>query len=400
MIETEFFVNNRVKLLQNFEGTAPIVIIGNCLMQRSRDAAYDFVQDSNFWYLTGVEEPGYVLVIDNGQEYLIAPKTNHYQEIFHEKNDYDKVIKTSGVIKIYDYDTGMEKLIKRVCKSVHLATIQPSLSYVEDLYMFTNPSKTHLLKKMFKANSQLKLIDLGKILASLRSRKTSNELGMIAQAISHTAKLQAIFSRKLSSSQNESDLLMDAKKYLLKNDLEFAYDPIIANGENAITLHYTQNNSKIDHKEFTLIDAAVKSTKYAADITRTYVANPTKRQAKVYETVALIQSFAIDMLKPGITLKDYEEGVRKYAGEKLRELGLIKSIDKDMVARYYPHATSHFLGIDVHDVGLVDQPLDRGMVLTVEPGIYIPEEKIGIRIEDDIVITEDGAEVLSTNIPK
>ncbi len=399
-MNAQFFKDNRSKLLANFEGTAPIVIIGNCLMQKSRDTTYEFSQDSSFWYLTGIDKPGFVLVIDNGKQYIISPKISDYQRIFHDENNIDEIIKISGIDKIYEHQEGLERLNKRIRKSGHLATIQPPPSYIEDLYMFTNPSKSRFLKNIFKENPELKLIDLSKILAKMRSQKTLEEIMLIREAIKNTAKLHRLFENKLPDAQNEQELLDEAKKFLLKNRLEFAYEPIIANGVNSITLHYNQNNSELDLKKPTLIDVAVKYDKYNADITRTYLTSPTKRQKQVYNAVFGCQEFAINLLKPGVLLKDYEKEVRQFMGEKLRELGLINSIDETLVSKFYPHATSHFLGIDVHDVGMSDQPLTQNMVLTVEPGIYIADEKIGIRIEDDILITENGAEVLSQNIPK
>jgi Xaa-Pro aminopeptidase len=139
---------------------------------------------------------------------------------------------------------------------------------------------------------------------------------------------------------------------------------------------------------------------YAADITRTYALGvPSKRQQQVSEAVQDVQKFALKLLKPGTSLRDYEQKVEELMGEKLLELGLIKTAEQRNIRRYYPHSTSHFLGLDVHDVGNYEQPLAAGMVLTVEPGIYIPEEKIGVRIEDDVLITKNGVEVLSKKLP-
>lgn len=113
-----------------------------------------------------------------------------------------------------------------------------------------------------------------------------------------------------------------------------------------------------------------------------------------------VRAFALERVKPGTVMGDYEKQIEHFMGEKLRELGLIKSIEHDAVRRYYPHGTSHFLGLDVHDVGEYDKPLAVGMVLTVEPGIYIPEEGIGIRVEDDVLVTQDGNSVLSAHLPR
>ena len=139
---------------------------------------------------------------------------------------------------------------------------------------------------------------------------------------------------------------------------------------------------------------------YAADITRMYCnGKPTDRQRDVFNAVSECQLYAIDLLKPGCKLKNYENKVMRFLGGKLKELKLINSIKEEEVRTFFPHATSHFLGLNVHDVGDYRQPLQPGTVLTVEPGIYIPKENIGVRIEDDILITDDGNKVLSKNLP-
>jgi Xaa-Pro aminopeptidase len=139
---------------------------------------------------------------------------------------------------------------------------------------------------------------------------------------------------------------------------------------------------------------------YAADITRTYfLKEPTKRQHAIYDAVMEVAAFARGNLKPGVTIKDNEKLVEDFMGEKLRELGLIKSITHENVRKYYTHACSHHLGLDTHDVGDYSQPLVPGMVLTVEPGIYIPEENFGVRVEDDVLVTKNGIEILTRHLP-
>jgi Xaa-Pro aminopeptidase len=136
---------------------------------------------------------------------------------------------------------------------------------------------------------------------------------------------------------------------------------------------------------------------YAADITRTVCkGKPTQRQRDVYQAVLESQQYALDLLKPGIKLRSYEKKVATFVGRQLKQLGLITTLDSDSIRKYFPHATSHFVGLNVHDVGDYEQPLRSGVVLTCEPGIYIPEEGIGVRLEDDLLVTAAGKEVLST----
>src|SRR5690606_4788889 len=159
----------------------------------------------------------------------------------------------------------------------------------------------------------------------------------------------------------------------------------------ACVIHNMDNNDPIKTGDLLVLDVGAEVENYSADITRTLApgGKASKRQKAVYAAVLAVQDYAFSLVKPGALLKDNEQKVEQFMGEKLRELGLIKSIDRDSVRQYFPHATSHFLGLDVHDVGDYSQPLAPGMVLTVEPGIYISDEAIGVRIEDDLLVTAD-----------
>jgi Xaa-Pro aminopeptidase len=180
-----------------------------------------------------------------------------------------------------------------------------------------------------------------------------------------------------------------------------AFEPIVAGGERACTLHNVANNGQLSSDELLLLDVGAEVRHYAADITRTYsIGTPSRRQQAVFDAVLEVQQFAFSLLKPGALLKENEQQIEQFMGEKLRELGLIKNIEHDEVRKFYPHSTSHFLGLNVHDIGDYSRPLEPGMVLTVEPGMYIPDEKIGVRIEDDVLITDDGYEILTDRLPR
>jgi Xaa-Pro aminopeptidase len=153
--------------------------------------------------------------------------------------------------------------------------------------------------------------------------------------------------------------------------------------------------------ELIVIDVGAEVEHYAADITRTVcLGSPSKRQKEVFKKVLEVHKFACQQLGPGVTMQEYEKSVRDFLGTKLVELGLAKEVTHDATIKYYPHSTSHFLGLNVHDVGDYDKPLKAGMVLTVEPGIYIPEEGIGVRLEDDVLITPTGIKILTSKLPK
>jgi Xaa-Pro aminopeptidase len=179
------------------------------------------------------------------------------------------------------------------------------------------------------------------------------------------------------------------------------FEPVVASGPRACTLHNVANNGGLSADELLIVDVGAEVGHYSADITRTFsLGSPSRRQQTVHAAVAEIQQFAFGLLKPGTTLKGYEQQVEQYMGEKLRELGLVKTISHNEVRKFSPHATSHFLGLNVHDVGDYDRPLEPGVVLTVEPGIYIPREGIGVRIEDDVLITPGGIKILSDKLSR
>jgi Xaa-Pro aminopeptidase len=190
--------------------------------------------------------------------------------------------------------------------------------------------------------------------------------------------------------------------HVLRSGAQDAWKPIVASGVNACTLHSSDNNTKLGVGTLIVIDIGVEVSHYCSDISRTFSTDghPGRRAQAVYSAVKEIQNFAIGLQKPGASIKENEKKVEVFLGECLRELNLIKTIDRDTVRQFFPHATSHFLGLDPHDAGDYDRPLEPGMVLTVEPGIYIPKEGLGVRLEDDILITPGGYKNLSAKLPR
>ena len=403
-VQKRFHRNNRKKLLQSLsaagEDLGLIVITGNSYVQASADRALPFEQDSNFFYLTGITESGVLLVIVRGKEYLVVSERSEVRKAFEGEVDFEALSAVSGIETIYGEEEAWPQIIKRVKKEKRVGVLMPAESYIAAIDMHTNPSRARLVERLQAARKSVGLIDLRTHLVILRMTKTKYEIRMIQQAIRHTQKLLTIIESKRERVVKENDLLAEITRYMIKHQLEYAYEPIIASGINAVTLHYSKNNNFIDKKGLLLLDIGLKYNGYSADITRTISYSPNKRQRQVYDAVLAVQNHAIALLKPGITVKAYEEDILHFMGEKLRELGLIRSISKESVRQFYPHATSHFLGIDVHDSGDYERQLEPGMILTVEPGIYIKEENIGIRIEDDVLITADGNLVLTNKLPR
>lgn len=400
----EFFVGNRQKLQQLFTGTAPIVLTANGRLQRASDEAYTFHQDRSFWYLTGINEPDVVLVIDKDKEYLIVPERESIREAFDGAVDLESLTATSGIKEIVGVKEGWKRLEMRLKKVQHVATLASQPAYLDSWGMYTNPARASLIRRIKEANSHAELLDLRQHLAKMRMVKQPIEIATIQQAIDTTLETlkdvtkPAVLAKYGFEYELEADITRGFRK---RGASGHAFDPIVASGQRACTLHNVANNHALASDELVVLDVGAEMCNYAADITRTKSlgGKPSRRQEQVFNAVLEAQQYAYDLLKPGVVLREYEKQMEQFLGEKLRELGLIKTIDKEAVRQYFPHATSHFLGLDVHDVGDYDQPLEPNTVLTVEPGIYIPEENIGIRLEDDIIITESGNNILSAKLP-
>ena len=401
----QFFANNRAKLKKLFIGTAPIIITANGLIQSGADSTYPFKQDASFWYLTGLDLPDLILVMDKGQEYLIIPSRNINRQNFDGQIDIDQIRARSGIDELYNEDEGWNKLNSRLKKVKHIATLATPKTYIEDHGFYTNPARASLNLKIKEINEDIKFLDLSHHLALMRMIKQPEELNAINRAIDITSQSikQSTGKNKLLKYQYEYQLEASLTKIMIdKGSGGHAFEPIVAGGINACTLHNISNKSRFNQNDLVVIDTGCEVEHYAADITRTLSLSgkPNKRQNNIYDAVLDVQNFGISLLKPGLLLKDFEDKIENYMGEKLRELGLIKTISHENVRQFYPHATSHFLGLNAHDIGDYNRPLEPGVVLTVEPGIYVKKESIGIRIEDDVLITGTGNTVLSKKLAK
>ncbi len=401
---SQFFAGNRARLRELFTGRAPIVVTANGLLQRGGDSGYAFAQDANFWYLTGIDEPDIILVMDRDKEYLIVPKRSASREAFDGVIATDLLKARSGIKNIYDDKSGWKLLESRIKKVKHVATVAPAPAYIDHFGLYANPARAVLLARLKTYKPELELLDLGPHLSRLRMVKQVIEIAAIQKAIDITiASIKAATKpNKLKAYRYEYEIEAELSRGFRHYGSEgHAFEPIVAAGERACTLHNVTNNGKLNSNELAVIDVGAQVEQYAADITRTVsLGNFTKRQQAVYKAVLDVQNFAIELLKPGTMLKEYEQQVEHFMGEKLRELGLIKTINPANVRKFYPHATSHFLGLNVHDVGDYDRPLEPGIVLTVEPGIYIKRESIGVRIEDDVLITVTGNKILTNKLSR
>jgi len=400
---SDFFVGNRARLRQGHQSKAPIVITAHVSLQKAADEAYTFHQDRSFWYLTGIDQPSATLVMDADDEYIILPERGAVQDLFDGEFTDKTLQKLSGIATILSAQEGWKKLCATIKQTKRVATLAAGPAYIEVIGLYTNPARALLARKLKKIAPDVELTDIRPQLMQMRMIKQAPEIAAIQKAVDITVA---------SIEDATTKVRMDAYEHEYELEAQFAcgirgrgaaghsFSPIVAAGKNACTIHYMENNAPIGNNQLIVMDVGAEVAHYAADITRTVAkGEPTKRQIEVVNAVKEATEFGISLLKPGVTFADCEKQVRVFVGKKLRELGLTSDSSEASIRKYYPHAP-HYLGLDVHDVGDYQVPLEPGMVLTIEPGIYIPEEGIGVRIEDDVLITTDGHKILSDRLPR
>lgn len=388
-----FFKGNRNSLNDLLDGGV-VVLSAYGRQQRSNDSAYSFTQESNFWYLCGVEEPDWVLVMDGAQSHswLIMPDVDDVHRTFDGSLSASEAKRISGVDQVVTADEGMT-LLRTLAKRHGLVRTIDQPSHAEYFNFSLNPSIMKHRQMLERTFQQVQ--DCRKELAKLRAVKQPAEVKMIQKAVDVTIKAFEEVHKNLPTYKNEFEIEAVMGYAMRMNGADgHAYDPIVASGINACTLHYGHNRSTVRVHELVLMDVGAQFGGYAADITRTYAkASPTKRQREIHRAVEDAHNRIIDLISPMKSVEEYQKDVDLIMSEALRSIGLAH--DETGVRRYMPHAVSHGLGIDVHDSLGAPKHFKEGMVLTVEPGIYVPEEKIGVRIEDDILVTASGRKNLS-----
>ncbi|QQS64667.1 aminopeptidase P family protein [Candidatus Saccharibacteria bacterium] len=389
----KFFVANRQRLCKVLPGSA-IVVAANGQLQRSADTPFVFRQDSNFWYLTGITEPDLILYIDqDAEEYIVLPDRDDHRNLWDGEVNTRSYEEVSGIKNYISSKQFSEKLEQLKLAKIKVARPSPPDPYLSTYGMFTNPARAILEKRLIKAG--VKRVDCRMDLARLRSVKQKIELEAIQQAIDITIESLKSLKKKLSSQKSELEL----SNYLLAEFLKrgangVAFESVIASAKNAATIHHRASDQSVKNDNLLLLDVGAEFSNYAADISRTWVIGEVSaKQVKCVAAVKEVQDFAFSLLRPGMYLRDYASQVRKFAADCYKQNRLIEH--KQQIDEVLPHAISHFLGLDVHDAGDYERPLEENMVLTIEPGIYLPAERIGVRIEDDVLITKTGARWLS-----
>ena len=412
-INPELFVANRKRLEAKLVPNSMAILFANDEMPRSADQSFPFRQNPDLFWLSGIDQEQTILIIypdcpnSAYKEALFIRKTNAHIAVWEgHKYTIEEARQASGIEHIYWYESFESVLgsLMSYCENVYVNINENDRA--SNVVPYKDIRFANDLKNRFPAH-QIKR--LGPIMAELRAVKHEIEIEVIKKAcgITRDAFIRVLQFMKpgVKEFEIEAEIIHE---FIRQGANGHAYSPIIASGKNACVLHYVDNNQVCKEGDLVLMDFGAEYANYASDMTRTIPINGkfSPRQKEVYNATLFVMNQEKELLRPGKTLADYNAEVGLVMEEQLIQIGLLK---KDEVAKqdknnplykkYFMHGTSHFMGIDVHDIGNRYAPMQVGNVFTCEPGIYIPEEGIGIRIENDIYIGEHGNIDLMGDIP-
>ncbi len=413
-IDNNLFIKNRAKFVANMKPNSIAVFNSNDNYPVSADTTLPFAQHRDILYLSGVDQEESILLLFPEAPYaplkevLFLKETNDHIAVWEgEKLTKERALEVSGIKTVY-WLSEFHKILKE------------AMSYAETIYINTNEHyrasvetetrEARFIKWWKETYPAHKVEKSNPILQRLRSVKESEELELLQKACDITEKG---FRRVLSFVKpNVMEYEIEAEfahEFIRNRSKGFAYTPIIASGTNANILHYIENNQQCREGDLILLDVGAEYANYSSDMTRVIPVSGqfTARQKAVYQAVLRVKNEATKMLVPGTLWKEYHVEVGKIMTSELLGLGLLDKADVQnenpewpAYKKYFMHGTSHHLGLDTHDYGLLHEPMQANMVFTVEPGIYVPKEGFGIRLEDDVVIQKSGEPFnLMRNIP-
>ncbi|MBW2143436.1 MAG: aminopeptidase P N-terminal domain-containing protein [Deltaproteobacteria bacterium] len=412
-IDPQLFVDNRKRLAGNLQSKSVAVLNANDIMPTSADGTYPFVQTTDLFYLSGIDQEETVLLLCPGaveekhREVLFIRETNEKTAVWEgEKYSKGQATEISG-IQMVCWTSEFERVFRDLvfeCEHIYLNSNEHLRA---DVTVETRDAR--FLKWCMDAYPLHDYDRLAPIMHDLRAVKSDVEIDLIRQACGITEKAFRRLLGFVKPGVWEFEIEAEICHEFLKNRSNGpAYPSVVASGRNSCVLHYVKNDLQCRDGDILLMDLGAEYAHYASDVTRTIPINGkfTNRQRDVYDAVLRIQRAAIQMLKPGNTLEKYNKSVGNLVQYELIVLGLIdaKAVkkqpeDEPLYKKYFMHGTSHHLGLDVHDYGNKYRKFEPGMVFTCEPGIYIPEEAIGIRLENDILITKNDPIDLTEDIP-
>ncbi|MTI70515.1 MAG: aminopeptidase P family protein [Firmicutes bacterium] len=399
----DFYINKRKKILDSVDDNSIVVLFSGKAPLRSADQNYRFTPNRNFYYLTGLERENFILLISKRKnkikETLFIEKPNkELEKWLGFKMRKDEANEISGIEDI-KYVNSFNEFFNSIVSKNDFKNLYLDLE--RRAFETKDTEAIKFSDKVVKRYPYLNINNLYNDLSLLRMIKSTEEIKEIQRAIAITK--EGIKNLMKNSKPGIKEYQLEAYFDFTIKSLgakENAFNTIAASGKNATILHYEDNKGELKDNDLILFDLGVEHNYYCSDISRTFPVNGnfTKRQKDIYNLVLKAEIQTIKEAKPGLTLKELNEITKKILAEGCMKLGILNN-EKE-ISKYYYHGVSHFLGLDTHDVGDYERKLEPGMVITVEPGLYIAEENIGIRIEDDILITEDGSKNLSENIIK
>lgn len=412
-IPSELFIRNRSNLCRLLKPNSVVILHSNDIYPTNADGTMAFHQNNDLYYLTGVNQEDTVLVLMpdavdvREREVLFIAETNEHIAVWEgEKLTKEQAAKATGIERI-EWASGFESFLHRV------------MPQAEHVYLSTNE---HLRASVIVETRNARFIKdcqaryplhryerLAPLMHRLRMIKSEEEIHQIQKACEITGagfrRVLEFIKPGVGEWEIEAEFLHE---FVRRGSRGFAYGPIVGSGRSACVLHYMENNKRCEDGELVLMDVASEWRGWNSDLTRTVPANGrfTKRQRQVYDAVLRVFRAANGLLRPGILPSDYEKRVQELMDAELVGLGLYtaaearaQGADKPLLKKYYMHGTSHHLGLDVHDVCPPHTAIAEGMVFTIEPGIYIREENLGIRLENDVWVGKDANIDLMADIP-
>ena len=412
-ISKQLFVKNREQFRNKIDDNDIAVFNSNDIMPTNADGTMPFKQNSDLFWLSGVDQEESILIIapkhpdKNMREVLFLKETNKNIAIWEgAKLSKDDAFHVSGIKTVYWLHQFNEKLNQIIAKSDAIY-LNKNMHSRSDSKVQTRDDRFRLLINDRFPNKKIK--EVAPIMHELRVVKSKLEIQLMQKACDITEKglrrILPFIKPGIMEYEIEAELIHE---FLINRSNGFAYQPIIGSGINSCVLHYINNNQECNDGDILLMDFGAEYANYASDLTRTIPVNGrfSKRQKEVYNSVLHVMKEATKMLVPGTSFTNYNKEVGRIMELELIKLNLLDKHDvqkqdskNPLYKKYFMHGTSHYLGLDVHDVGSQNWGMKEGMVFTCEPGIYILEESLGVRLENDILVTKDGPDDLMKNIP-
>ena len=412
-INNQLFIKNRGLFNTKITGNDIAIFNANDIMPTNADGTMPFRQNNDLFWLSGVDQEESVLIISpnhpdkNMREVLFLKETNEHIAIWEgAKLTKEGALKTSGIKTVFWLNELDDKLAELISKAAAIYLNKNIHSRAASKVQTRDDRFRNMIGEKF-SNKLIK--EVAPIMHELRSIKSELEIGLIQNACNITEKgfrrILPMIKPGVMEYEIEAELIHE---FLSNRSNGFAFQPIIGSGIDSCVLHYIENNKECKDGDMVLMDFGAEYANYASDFTRTVPVNGrfSQRQKAVYNSVLHVMKEAIQMLTPGTMFKDYNKEVGRIMELELIKLGLLDKHDvqkqdgeKPLYKKYFMHGTSHYLGLDVHDVGNLEWPMKEGMVFTCEPGIYIQEEGLGIRLENDILVRANGPDDLMKNIP-